>query len=116
VTTAGAHLPDQPPFDLASPAGDASYRAFPSAIPLADLRLSHNGYNTRRASADKNVVLPLDHLRAAAAEGRIGSIAPTIYSFMGYIAETEPLVQESAPEVAARLRAEGADLVLVAPT
>ncbi len=116
VTTAGAHLPDQPPFDLAARAGDASYRAFSSATPLDDVRLSHSGYDTRRASMDKNVVLPLDHLRAAAAEGCIGSIAPTIYSFMGYIAETEPLMRESAPEVAARLRAEGADLTLLAPT
>lgn len=116
VTTAGAHLPDQPPFDLAARVGDASYRAFPGATPLADLRLSHSGYDTRRASADKNAVLPLDHLRAAVAEGRIGSIAPTVYSFMGYIAETEPLMRESAPAVAARLRADGADLVLIAPT
>ncbi|HET8632075.1 MAG TPA: glycine/sarcosine/betaine reductase selenoprotein B family protein [Thermomicrobiales bacterium] len=116
VTTAGAHRPDQPPFDLAVAAGDPSYRAFPSTTPLAELVLSHRGYDTRRASADKNVVLPLDHLRAAAAASRIGSLAPTVYSFMGYIADTAPLLRESAPTVAARLRGEGADLVLLAPT
>ncbi len=116
VTTAGAHLPDQDPFDLAAPAGDPSYRAFPVATPLAELALSHRGYDTRRAGADKNVVLPLDHLRAAAAAGRIGGLTPTVHSFMGYIADTAPLLGESAPAVAARLRDEGADLVLLAPT
>ncbi len=116
VTTAGAHLPEQAPFDLTAAAGDASYRAFPAATPLTELALSHRGYDTRRASQDKNVVLPLDHLRAAAAAGRIGGLAPTVYSFMGYIADTAPLLEDSAPAVAARLRDEGADLVLLAPT
>jgi D-proline reductase (dithiol) PrdB len=116
VTTGGAHLPDQPPFDLSAAAGDPSFRAFPSSTPLAEVVLSHRGYDTRRASADKNAVLPLDHLRAMAKEGRIGGLAPTVYSFMGYMAETAPLVEETAPAVAARLAAEGVDLVLLAPT
>ena len=78
--------------------------------------LTHGGYDTRRAGADKNVVLPLDHLRALAAEGRLGGLAPTVYSFMGYVADADPLVRGTAPEVAGRLVAEGADLVLLAPT
>ena len=116
VTTGGAHLPDQPPFDLRAAAGDPSFRAFPSSTPLAEIELSHRGYDTRRASADKNVVLPLDHLQAMAREGRVGGLAPTVYSFMGYIAETAPLVEETAPAAAARLAADGVDLVLLAPT
>ena len=116
VTTAGVHLPDQEPFDVAADAGDPSWRAFPAETPLEELALSHAGYDTRRAGADKNVVLPLDHLRRLAAEGRIGGLAPTVYSFMGYVADAEPLVRKSAPEVAERLVAEGADLVLLAPT
>lgn len=116
VTTAGAHLTDQPPFDLGAPAGDASYRALPSDTPLAEIELSHRGYDTRRARLDRNVVVPLDHLRDAAREGRIGGLAPTVYSFMGYIADTAPLIEDTAPAVAARLLADGADLVLLAPT
>ncbi len=116
VTTAGAHLPRQAPFDLAALAGDPSYRAFPSATPLAELALSHRGYNTRRASADKNCVLPLDHLRGAAVAGRIGALTPTVYSFMGYIADAAPLLQDSAPAVVAALLADRVDLVLLAPT
>ena len=116
VTTAGAHLPRQAPFDTDGVAGDPSFRAFPAETPLAELALSHAGYDTRRAGADKNVVLPLDHLRGLAAAGRIGRLAPTVYSFMGYVADADPLVRGTAPEVAGRLVAEGADLVLLAPT
>ena len=116
VTTAGAHLADQAPFDIRAAAGDPSFRAFPSSTPLANIALSHRGYDTRRASADKNVVLPLDHLRAAVRDGRIGGLAPIIYWFMGYVADTAPLVEETAPAVAARLVADGADLVLLVPT
>lgn len=116
VTTSGAHLMDQAAFDIKSAAGDPSFRAFPISTPLDQMRLSHRGYDTRRASVDKNVVLPLDHLRAAAADGRIGGLSPTVYSFMGYIAETEVLLEQSAPRVAASLASDGADLVLLAPT
>ncbi len=116
VTTSGAHLVDQAAFDVGASTGDPSFRAFPSSTRLDQIQLSHRGYDTRRASADKNVVLPLDHLRAAAEEGRIGGLGPTVYSFMGYIADTEALLQETAPAVAAGLVGDGADLVLLAPT
>lgn len=115
ITTAGVHLPDQPPFDN-SAAGDPTWRAFSVETPLADLTLTHGGYDTRRASADKNVVLPLEHLRAFRDEGRVGSLSPDIYSFMGYIAETDRLLHDEAPVVAAQLLADRVDLVLMAPT
>jgi D-proline reductase (dithiol) PrdB len=116
VTTCGAHLKDDPPFDIKGAAGDPSFRAFPSTTDFADLALTHRGYNTRRASSDMNVVLPLDHLRTAASDGTIGSLAPVIYSFMGFVADTGPLMEETVPELAERLRQDGADLVLLAPT
>ncbi|MGH2614158.1 MAG: glycine/sarcosine/betaine reductase selenoprotein B family protein [Thermomicrobiales bacterium] len=116
VTTAGAHLPDQPPFDTDADTGDPSWRAIPIETPLTDLKLRHGGYDTRRASADKNAVLPLDHLRDFADEGRIGTLSPQIYSFMGYAADTDRLLEQEAPEVAARLLADRVDLVLLAPT
>ncbi|HEV2128765.1 MAG TPA: glycine/sarcosine/betaine reductase selenoprotein B family protein [Thermomicrobiales bacterium] len=115
VTTAGAHLADQPPFNLGT-TGDPSFRAFASNTPLDDLVLTHGGYNTRRTTEDKNAVLLLDHLRHAAATGVIGSLAATVYSFMGYVANTAPLMQESGPAVARRLIDDQVDLVLLAPT
>jgi glycine/betaine/sarcosine/D-proline reductase family selenoprotein B len=116
ITTAGAHLPDQSQFDTGADSGDPSWRAFPVETPLADLVLTHGGYDTRRASADKNVVLPLEHLRALRDEGRIGSLSPQVYSFMGYVADTDRLMREEAPAVAEQLIADGVDLVLLAPT
>ncbi len=115
VTTAGAHLVDQPPFDTVAAVGDPSWRVIPVEAPLAELVLSHSGYDTRRAGADKNVVLPLDHLRGLREEGRVGSLAPDVYSFMGYVADTSWLLAEAAA-VAERLLAERVDLVLLAPT
>ena len=116
VTTAGVHLPDQAPFDVHADCGDPSWRAIPVETPLAGLVLSHGSYDTRRAGADKDVVLPLDHLRELRAEGRIGSRAADVYSFMGYIADTGRLLRDEAPAVAARLLADRVDLVLLAPT
>lgn len=116
VTTAGAHLRDQPPFDTDADEGDPSYRAFPSSTALADLELTHGGYDTRRARDDKNVVVPLDHLRALASEGRIGSLGPTVYATMGYVADTAPFERETAPEIARRLVEDRVDLVLLVPT
>lgn len=115
VTTAGAHLVDQPAFDIRDPAGDPRYRVFPSTTPLSEIVLTHSGYDTRRASIDKNVVVPLDHLRAYVREGRIGSLSSMVVSFMGYIANPEPLVQETAPDVARQLLDDAVDLVLLAP-
>ena len=96
VTTAGVHLRDDERFDTDAKAGDPSFRSFGSNCTFEQLRLSHGGYDTRRASNDLNVVLPLDHLRATVARGLIGQLTSTIYSFMGYIAATDKLVHETS--------------------
>jgi len=116
ITTAGVHLADQPSFDTGADAGDPSWRAIPVETSLSDLLLSHGGYDTRRASEDKNVVLPLEHLRDLRDGGRIGALSPEVYSFMGYIADTDRLLDVEGPAVAARLIADHVDLVLLAPT
>ncbi|MBI3949701.1 MAG: hypothetical protein HY314_04510, partial [Acidobacteria bacterium] len=70
---------------------------------------------TKHVSADKNCVFPLDRLRELEAEGVIGALAPRHFSIMGYVAVTDPLINETAPEVAEKLKADGVDLVLLAP-
>ncbi len=113
VATAGAYLPDQPTFDLGKN-GDSSYRELPA--DAQELRLSHGGYDTRRAREDPDVVFPLSLLRRLASEGEIGELAPRAFSFMGYIPETGPLLQQTAPEVAVKLLADAVDLVLLVPS
>lgn len=117
VTTAGVHRVDQPPFDMADPDGDPTYRAFPTDTPRRLLTITHDYYDHAAADRDLNVVLPLDRVREAVAEGIVGALAPTCYGLMGHIDKhhVATLSARTAPEVAERLRADGADAVLLAP-
>ncbi len=62
---------------------------------------------------DCNVVFPLDRLNELAAEGAIGSVAATHYSFMG---ATDPVQMEGyAREVAGQLKQDKVDAVILSP-
>ena len=50
------------------------------------------------------------------AEGIIGSVADTHYSFMGLIHNTEGLMGDTAPDAAQRLKDDGVDAVFLAST
>ena len=117
VTTAGVHLKSQEPFDMEDPDGDPSFRAIPSDARKEDLTITHRYYDHSAADGDINVVLPVDRLRELAAEGRIGGIAPLVYGFMGHIhgRHLSRLIAEFAPEVARRLKGDGADAVVLTP-
>lgn len=115
VTTCGVHVASDPPFNLKERTGDPSYREIPNDVPWDRLRLSHVGYNTRKVSDDINCVFPLQRLQELQEEGTIRQVNPRHFSFMGYIPITGPLLQETGPEVAQKLRTDGVDLVLLAP-
>ena len=58
-------------------------------------------------------MFPLDRLRELAAEGVIGSVAATHYSFMG---ATDPVQMEPyAREVASQLKSDAVHAVLLSP-
>jgi len=86
----------------------------PVDTPPEQLRVRHPGYDVRGVLKDPNVALPLARLREAAAEGRIGSLAPDAFSFVGATAQT-PLLREFAPEWAGRMRDQQVDAVLLVP-
>jgi D-proline reductase (dithiol) PrdB len=117
VTTAGVHLDSDPPFDMDDPEGDPSMRAIPSDVDPRRLTITHRYYDHSAADRDINVVLPLDRLRELVAEGGVGGIAPRMYGFMGHIdgRHLATLIEETAPALARRLRAEGADAVFLTP-
>ncbi len=117
VTTAGVHLKTQPLFDMDDPNGDPSFRVIPSDVKAEAVGITHNYYDHSAADKDLNVVLPLDRLKELKAEGLIGGIAPFVYGFMGHIdgPHVETLVQQTAPEVARRLRRDGAEAVFLTP-
>ncbi|HEX3883525.1 MAG TPA: glycine/sarcosine/betaine reductase selenoprotein B family protein [Stellaceae bacterium] len=92
---------------------DTGYRAIPSTTGANDLLCSHISINFDRNGfqEDWNVVFPLDRLNELAAEGVIGSVAATHYSFMG---ATDPVqMVEGAAEVAGKLKADHVDAVLL---
>ena len=113
VASAGAYLAGQERFDLGDN-GDPTYREIPANAER--LRFSHGGYDTRRAYQDPDVVFPLRTLHQLAAAGTIGSVAPRAFSFMGYIPDVDPLLNDSGPAVARALLADAVDLVLLVPS
>ena len=112
VGTAGAYVRGQRPCSLGNE-GDPTYREIPAETE--EICLAHVGYDVRRARRDPDVVFPLALLRRLAAEGTIGELAPRAFSFMGYIPDTRPLLQETGPAVARELLADAVDLVLLVP-
>lgn len=112
VTTAGL----QRPGDEIWQSGDQSYRLF--GRDEANLTTSHLSNNFDRSGmvADLNVAYPLDRLVEMEKRGEIGAVAPRHVSFMGALDETmATLRHETAPEVAAKLREDGVDVVLLTP-
>ena len=94
---------------------DADYRVVPGDTTPENLLISHISINFDRSGfqEDWNVVFPIDRLRELAAEGMIGSVAATHYSFMG---ATDPVQMEpNARELAGRLKADAVDAVILSP-
>lgn len=114
VATAGGYIAGAQPAFARRKEGDATFRELPGDLDLSRLALSHVGYDAARAAADVNVVFPLERLRALAAGGRIGRVAPRHLSFMGYCLDTGALC-ENAREVARRLIADQVELALLVP-
>ena len=104
-------------FDMTDPDGDPSVRVIPGDTPRGEVRITHKYYDHSAADRDLNVVVPIDRLRELAAAGDVGGVAPRIYSFMGHIdgAHVRTLVEQSAPDVARRLRGDGAEAVVLTP-
>ncbi|MFQ5441530.1 MAG: glycine/sarcosine/betaine reductase selenoprotein B family protein [Thermodesulfobacteriota bacterium] len=117
VTTAGVHLIGQKPFDMKDPDGDPTYRVLPSATPVSELMITHDYYDHKDADRDMNIVFPAQRLAGMADAGLIGAVAESNYGFMGHIvgAHVETLMKKTAPEVAALLKGEGVDVVLLTP-
>lgn len=115
VSTSGVRVASQPAFDCVSDEGDPSYRVIPADTPTRRLRYNHAGYDVRNAYADPDCVFPLSLLRRYADEGKIGRVAARAYSLMGYITQTDVLLEETGPAIAEALAADGVDLAFLVP-
>jgi D-proline reductase (dithiol) PrdB len=111
VSSAGLVVRGERPFR----GREADYRIIPGTTRPDELLCSHISINFDRTGfqEDWNVIFPLDRLKELAAEGIIGSVATTHYSFMG---AADPLqMKDAAREVAGRLKQDGVDAVILPP-
>jgi D-proline reductase (dithiol) PrdB len=115
LTTAGAHLDDQPPFHTETVAGDQSYRIIPDGADLTRMRFSHTHYDTSSAEKDTNVVLPIDRLHELVESGRIGSSSPVHIGMMGFNPDPSAVADDLAPAVAGVLRDAEVDVAILVP-
>ena len=121
VTTAGIYDKErEPPFDAEREKrepmwGDPTYRRIRRDAPQAQIGASHLHINNRDILADVNIVLPVNQFAELEAQGVIGSLAAVNYSFMGYQPNTSEWRERYAPEVAALMKDEAVDAVLLTP-
>jgi len=117
VTTSGIHHRRQQPFDMLDSDGDPSFRALNGEELFDDFQITHDYYDHTDAAKDPNIIFPLERLRELVEEGLLGSLAQTHYAFMGHIdgRHIATLLDQTAREVANRLKADQVDLVLLTP-
>ncbi|GAB6083591.1 glycine/sarcosine/betaine reductase selenoprotein B family protein [Desulfuromonas carbonis] len=117
VTTSGIHHRDQIPFDMRDQEGDPSYRVLDGDRLFNDFKITHDYYDHSDAHKDPNIILPLDRLQELEVDGTLGQLAKVHYAFMGHIdgRHIATLVEKTARDVAARLKADQVDLVLLTP-
>lgn len=80
-----------------------------------DLRISHIGYDRRHTRADdRNTWLPIERLQEARAAGRIGALTDRIYA-VPTVRRQRSTTEEHAPQIAALLAEDHADVALLVP-
>ncbi len=115
VSTGGAYVAGQPPFNLVSHAGDDTVRWIPGDVDAARLRFAHDHYDHTDPDADPNCMFPIDRLRELAAERVVGSVAAWHAGCMGFIPDPRGFQSVTAPEIAARFREDGVDAAVFSP-
>jgi D-proline reductase (dithiol) PrdB len=111
MTSGGLYLEGQEPFVTTN---DPTYREIPRGTRQQQIQVSHHGYDVQGPLEDMNCLLPLARLADLEAEGIVGSLAETNYSFNGSVPDLTQL-QEWPHAVAARMRQEEVDAVLLTP-
>jgi D-proline reductase (dithiol) PrdB len=114
VSSGGFVTPGGEPFQTGK-RGDPSFRQIPRDQDLAKLEIHHPHYDHEGVKRDLNILFPIPLCQQLVAEGRLGELATTHYSFMGYVPLTRQLEKEFAPRVARRMKQEDVDAALFTP-
>lgn len=85
----------------------------PSSTAAHELRVRHGGYDISSALRDPNVAFPIERLGQASADGRIGDIADTFFSFPG--ATSQGRLRRELPGWIDRINNEDIDVMLLVP-
>lgn len=117
MTSAGLYHPDRHSPFAAAPGGDCTVRWIDQSDSLARLTIGQRSRLFDRAAMtrDRNEAFPLDRARELVAEGRLGSLAQRHPSINGSITAPGRLVRDTAPAIAAALRADQVDAALLVP-
>jgi D-proline reductase (dithiol) PrdB len=116
VSSAGGYLFErQKAFDAPSPYGDHTIRTFPTAVSFDALAFAHDHYDHTFINLDPQVALPLRHLEDLTAAGRIGQLAPSVVSFMGYQPDSARVVDETIPQIVSIAKDQNVQAALLAP-
>ncbi len=87
--------------------------SIPATMSSHEIAVRHGGYDIRSTRHDINVSFPIDRLREAVAAGRIGELAPTVYSFPGATAQGR--LKKVLPEWVAEFAGHEIDVMLLVP-
>ena len=117
ISSGGLHLKGDEPFrTMEDPMGDTSYRVIPHGTGSDGLALDAPYVDEKYVKHDLEVALPMRALDRLHEERRVGPPAANHFSFTGGIVHPLPGLAESAEKLAAILREDGTDAVLLLPT
>lgn len=85
----------------------------PCDLPADQLVTRHGGYDITSAAIDRNVALPMDRLAEARADGMVGELAGTYFSFPGATAQGR--LKRALPAWVDRIAEEDIDVLLLVP-
>jgi D-proline reductase (dithiol) PrdB len=112
LVSLGAREPNQRPLRTAN---DLTFNLISQSVPTSQIAFDHPSPIRFWADRDLNVAFPRDRLTELAAEGTIGSLAPTTISMLGSITLWDQLATETAPRIKAEFDAQGVDVVVIVP-
>lgn len=115
ISTAGAHIDGTDPFDTTAKDGDANFREIPIEVGAADLRYAGRGYDPAAVRQDRNVQIPIERLLEYEANGVIGRLNESWWSFNGFIPNARLVAEQLAPQIVERLTRYGVQAALIVP-
>ncbi len=108
VTTSEMVIRDEP-YDAGAELRREVY-SLPADVPVDRLISKKAAYDRYATTLDDvNAYLPLTHLREVAAEGRLGDLAPRFHVVYSEYSQRKTLTVD-APDILARMRADGVDV------